>query len=177
LDLGAFSRVVAAILALLAAASTLPAQSTLDSGCAAPEHRQFDFWVGNWTVHDSTGRLLGTSEVVRIAGGCGLREHWRSAGGGGEGMSLNVWQPALGAWTQFWVGAGAALRLTGKLEPDGAMVLSGDRTTPDGTVRDRITWRLVGSGNIRQTWRVSRDGGNSWSVVFDGIYRRVTVRQ
>jgi hypothetical protein len=39
----------------------------------------------------------------------------------------------------------------------------------------RITWsRIDGdSDRVRQLWETSRDGGETWSVAFDGEYRRV----
>lgn len=158
--------------ALLFAAipSSVRAQSTLDANCAAAEHRQFDFWVGSWSVTDSAGRVLGENDITRIAGGCGLREHWRGARGA-EGMSLNVWQPALERWTQFWVGTGVVLALTGGLDADGRMVLQGERQTPDGPLLDRITWTPLPSGEVRQQWDVSRDSGATWTRIFEGIYR------
>ncbi|HUF27874.1 MAG TPA: hypothetical protein VMM18_12940 [Gemmatimonadaceae bacterium] len=156
---------------LVCAAARGHAQSTLDSACTAPEHRQFDFWVGTWAVTDSAGRQLGTNDISRIAGGCGLHEHWRG-GQGGEGMSLNTWQPALGRWTQFWVGSGTVLHLTGGLDTLGRMVLAGDRTTPQGTVRDRITWEPLDAATVGQRWEVSRDRGASWQTIFEGIYGR-----
>lgn len=147
------------------------AQSTLDSACAAPEHRQFDFWVGSWTVTDSSGgTVYGQNDVIRIAGGCGLREHWRAARGG-EGLSLNVYQPALGHWTQFWVGAAVVLQLRGGLDAEGRMVLEGERQTPNGPLRDRITWTPLAAGVVRQDWDVSGDGGTSWRRIFEGFYR------
>jgi hypothetical protein len=164
------SRAILGFLVAAVTAGALAAQSA-DSACAAPERRQFDFWLGSWTVHDTAGRVLGTSEVIRIARGCGLREQWRGVRGS-EGMSLNVWQPAQEHWTQFWVGDGVTLQLTGRLEGDGRMVMAGDRAGPSGSVRDRIAWQALPQGEVRQTWHVSRDGGKTWNLVFDGIYRR-----
>lgn len=155
---------------LLSTTPVASAQSTLDSACTAPEHRQFDFWIGDWTVVDTAGRVLGRNEIARITGSCGLREHWRGARGG-EGMSLNVWQPALGRWTQFWVGAQAVLHLTGGLDAAGRMVLAGERQTPDGPLQDRIAWEPLEDGTVRQQWDISRDGGQSWSAFFTGIYQ------
>jgi hypothetical protein len=164
-------RCLLAPLALALGSQAGHAQSTLDSACAAAEHRHFDFWVGAWTVTDSAGRVLGTNEITRIAGGCGLREHWRGAQGG-EGMSLNVWQPALGQWTQFWVGAGVVLRLTGGLDGKGHMVLEGERQGPSGAARDRLTWEPMPEGAVRQIWEVSQDGGVTWRRIFEGVYRQ-----
>lgn len=168
-------RWLSVLIALPAAAPAGQAQSTLDSACAAPEHRQFDFWIGSWTVTDTAGGVQGHNDITRIAGGCGLREHWRGAQGT-EGMSLNVWQPALGRWTQFWVGTGVVLHLTGGLDARGHMVLAGERRTPTGMVRDRVTWEPMPSGAVRQVWDVSSDGGATWRRIFTGIYRRAGAR-
>lgn len=162
-----------AVISLVAA--PVRAQSTLDSACTAIEHRQFDFWIGEWTVLDSAGRELGVNRVTRIADNCGLREHWRGARGG-EGMSLNIWQPATREWTQFWVGTGVVLRLTGGLDANGHMVLQGRREGPGGAQLDRVRWIPLDSGAVRQLWEGSRDGGASWQRVFDGYYKRKARR-
>lgn len=154
---------------LLVVAPPASAQSTLDSACTAAQHRQFDFWLGAWTVTDTTGRVVGTNEITRIAGGCGLREHWRGAGGS-EGMSLNVWQPAFERWTQFWVGTGVVLELTGGPDDAGRMVLEGTRHTAAGAVQDRITWTPRADGTVRQRWEISEDAGASWRPIFVGLY-------
>lgn len=166
-------RLLLPVLALGAVPGAAAAQSGLDSACAASEHRQFDFWVGRWTVTDTAGREIGSNEITRIAGGCGLREHWTSARGG-EGLSLNAWQPLLGVWTQFWVGSGVVLHLTGGLDDEGRMVMEGDRRMPNGDARDRITWEPLPSGAVRQSWDVSADGGETWRRLFEGIYRRAS---
>ncbi len=53
------------------------------------------------------------------------------------------------------------------------MILSGaPRTTPQGTLRDRITWTLQDDGSVEQRWETSGDDGGSWQTGFRGIYRR-----
>jgi len=50
--------------------------------CTATQHRQFDFWLGDWTVTDSTGTsTLGTNSITREEGGCLVHEHWTDADG------------------------------------------------------------------------------------------------
>ena len=34
----------------------------------------------------------------------------------------------------------------------------------------RITWEPLESGEVRQTWDRSTDGGDTWSNLFDGLY-------
>ncbi len=143
---------------------------TIASRCRAPERRQFDFWVGRWTVTDTAGRVVGRSEVTPVSGGCGILEHWMGRDGVG-GRSLNAYDPTSGHWTQFWVGEGGlVLHLSGALRGS-SMVLSGRRTGPRGEVLDRITWTPTPDGGVRQRWEVSVDGGSTWKMAFDGRYR------
>lgn len=141
--------------------------------CTAPEHRQFDFWVGDWAVTDSTGTTPFGSNVITLEeGGCLLRERWTAAGGG-TGQSMNFYDRQRRQWEQLWVAKGGSiLRLAGHLE-GGRMVLEGDTRTPGGaTVRNRITWSPEPDGRVRQLWSTSTDGGKTWKAGFDGWYRR-----
>lgn len=138
--------------------------------CSGPEHRQFDFWIGHWEVTDTAGKVVGTNEITRVANGCALNEYWRSARGP-TGTSLNFYDPATGQWHQYWAGLGSFLRLSGGIEV-GEMVLSGKRSTSSGPVIDRVAWSREEGGAVRQVWTVSRDGGESWQTVFNGLYRK-----
>lgn len=141
--------------------------------CSAAEHRQFDFWVGDWIVtRPDTGAKLGRNRISHASGGCLLREHWRG-GSGFEGHSLNAYDRQRGRWMQVWVGAdGTVLRLEGGLR-EGAMVLEGELPGAGGGVqRQRITWTPAADGSVSQHWQVSDDGGDSWKTSFLGIYRR-----
>lgn len=162
---------------LLATAVSIPALTTPDAAppqnCGGPEHRQFDFWAGEWNVQDaSDGRPAGTNSITRILGGCVLLESWRGTSGM-EGTSFNIYDRADGAWHQTWVDShGTRLDLAGGLR-DGRMVLEGaDRKGPGGRrVRDRITWTPL-PNSVRQLWEQSADGGVTWTTAFDGIYAR-----
>ena len=141
--------------------------------CGAPEHHQFDFWIGEWEVRSPGGKLLGHNSIRPIAGSCGLLEDWRGEGGS-AGMSINTWDADRNAWTQRWVGAGATLWLEGEFDGE-RMTLSGRRGTPRGEVLDRITWTPLADGGVRQHWEVSADGGETWKDLFVGIYSRATA--
>jgi hypothetical protein len=165
----------------LLAGATAAAQEPADAAdpgnpgdaCSAPEHHQFDFWIGEWEVRSPSGQLLGHNSVRRIAGSCGLLEDWHGAEGG-AGMSINTWDADRSAWTQRWVGAGATLWLEGQHDGE-QMTLSGPRGTPRGEVLDRITWTPLADGGVRQHWAVSADGGETWKDLFIGIYSRATA--
>ncbi len=142
--------------------------SILDS-CNSTEHRQFDFWLGDWEVTDTAGAVVGTNLITSVASGCGVLESWRSAANGNEGSSLNWYDAQTGRWHQRWVGLGFYLKLEGGIE-DGNMVLTGTRQTAEGEVIDRITWIPSDGGRVRQLWELSADHGKTWQVLFDGMY-------
>lgn len=143
--------------------------------CEAPEHRQFDFWIGEWEVLGGTDgtQVLGHNTIAREAGGCALHEHWRGTRGF-AGMSLNAFDPQDRKWHQFWVGGdGAILRLAGGLQGE-AMVMRGELPAAGGGVQQqRITWTPRADGRVEQRWETSDDGGQTWNVSFLGVYARV----
>ena len=141
--------------------------------CDAAEFRQFDFWIGDWTVKGPQGAQLGTSRIERIAGNCGLLENWTGAGGG-SGKSLNTYQRSDSKWHQAWVGmGGGVLHLAGGLR-GAAMVLEGPSPGPNGTtVINRVTWTPLDDGRVRQFWETSADNGATWTAGFDGYYSKV----
>jgi hypothetical protein len=158
-----------------AAVSPSAAQTPVETPCTGPEYRQFDFWLGNWEVRSPDGKLAGTNRIESILGDCAIRESWHGADGT-SGTSLNAYDAREGRWHQFWVGGrGLVLRLSGGIE-NGKMVLRGTSPSADdpGTqVSHRISWQKNADGRVRQLWESSRHGGESWKVVFDGIYTRV----
>lgn len=141
-------------------------------GCTAPEHRQFDFWIGQWSVTNAAGKPAGRNRIEPILGGCALRETWTGAGGS-NGTSYNAWDAQRRRWHQTWMDDdGLVLRLEGGLE-NGRMVLTGEtRDSSGAAVLNRITWQETGPGAVRQLWEVSPDGGRTWRAVFDGRYKR-----
>lgn len=147
--------------------------------CSAAEHRQFDFWLGEWQVFDPSGKQVGQSRIEAILNGCVLAEHWTSGGnppGAGDGRSFNLYNAQTGQWEQFWVDAqGGRLVLNGNFAA-GSMVLSGQQPKADPKTgfaqRERITWTPNADGSVRQLWESSMDDGKTWTIAFDGQYRR-----
>ncbi|HSM38608.1 MAG TPA: hypothetical protein VK838_04680 [Candidatus Limnocylindrales bacterium] len=146
------------------------------TACAAPECREFDFWLGSWEVRSPDGEIVGHNRITRVADGCGLREQWRGVRGL-RGTSLNAWSADRVAWHQTWVdSSGTVLLLDGGLR-NGSMVLEGQLPAsgqPGGRVHHRISWSLVAGDHdrVRQLWETSADG-TSWEIAFDGRYRRI----
>jgi hypothetical protein len=139
--------------------------------CDTPEFRQFDFWVGQWDV-TARGKTAGTNLVTLEEDGCLVHEHWTGAGGS-TGQSLNFFDQADRRWHQVWVSnSGNILMLSGTLTR-GILVLEGERTDSSGHAeRHRISFTPSPDGTVRQLWENSDDGGATWSIAFDGLYRR-----
>lgn len=162
---------LALILAAVSAAAAKAQQAP--PTCVATEHRQFDFWVGDWEVVDTAGTVLGHNRVTREKSGCVIHEHWTGSRGM-TGESFNLYDRSTGMWHQTWVSStGALLLLDGGLV-NGDMVLRGETQGPNGTQLQRITWRRLDGGNVLQLWETSSDAGATWSEAFRGIYRPVT---
>jgi hypothetical protein len=127
--------------------------------CDTPQYRQFDFWVGDWTV-TSGGRPAGTNHVTLEEAGCLVHEHWTGARGG-TGQSFNFFDRTDSLWHQVWVSSsGTVLFLSGKYS-DGRLAY-----TAQG---QRLTFFHNADGTVRQLWESSSDG-KQWSTVFDGMY-------
>lgn len=139
--------------------------------CSSSEHRQFDFWIGDWDVTVS-GKQAGTNSIQPILGNCVLLENW-TGNGGVAGMSFNIYDSAKGKWQQTWVDSGGnVLELYGGFN-DGAMRLAGETIGKDGKkTLQRITWHPIDKDRVRQHWEQSQDGGKTWSTAFDGLYTR-----
>ena len=154
------------------AASQAPAAPTAPpAACVAPEHRQFDFWIGDWDVRDAEGTIAGTNRIERILGGCVLQVNWQ--GGSMTGKSFNMFNEADGKWHQTWVDdRGARLDLAGGIE-DGKMIQRGEapsRKEPSKLLMHQLTWEKLDGDRVLQTWTLSADGGKTWQTVFQGTY-------
>jgi hypothetical protein len=165
---------------LLAAAAAFCISSTASNAqtpapapaCTSEEKsNQFDFWVGDWDV-TAGGQPAGHNRIEAILDGCVIQENWTGTSGS-KGTSLNFYNPTTDEWEQFWVWRnGTKIHTKGQFT-DGKMILQGEATNIQGvTTLNRITWSENDDGTVRQFWEVSSDGGETWTVGFDGLYTR-----
>lgn len=146
------------------------AQDPKPAPCSSPEHRQFDFWLGDWEVRGPAGKIAGHNTITSTHNGCVLLESWKG-NGGVTGSSFNVYDAERRKWRQTWVDStGGVLDLEGTLA-DGRMVLASAPAPKSGAI-SRITWERLPDGRVRQLWETSPDGGATWKVAFDGYYSR-----
>ena len=146
------------------------------ANCTAPEHRQFDFWIGEWRVFvtQQPDRQVGVSLIEGVYNGCGIRENWQpfSLQTGG---SLSNFDPASGRWHQLWIGSDPGhVEFDGGFA-DGKMVLTGFWPNVNGPGQDgliRMTYSVNDDGSVRQLGEISTDHGLTWGPSFDFLYRR-----
>ncbi|MBL8176472.1 MAG: hypothetical protein JNK48_17485 [Bryobacterales bacterium] len=139
--------------------------------CSAPEHRAFDFWIGNFEVRNPQGQVAGNNRIEKVLNGCALQERWTSKGGADAGRSLTWFDPDIRKWRQTYIaGTGHSQDYIGEFR-NGALHLLHDRAHPDGTRHMlRMTYSLQNAGNVRQFIEESWDAGKTWAVWFDGLY-------
>ncbi len=120
--------------------ATLPASPQQQQRpCSTPEHRQFDFWIGDWEVFNPQGQRVGSNRIDKVLGGCALHESWRGSTGH-RGSSYNFYDAANGKWHQTWIDVdGAPLYINGGFE-NGRMRLVDDAGTSRG--QDRYVGEL-----------------------------------
>jgi tetratricopeptide (TPR) repeat protein len=145
--------------------------------CAyAAENRQFDFWLGEWSVVTSQGETpAGDSRIELILGDCVVQENWTSAGNiGYSGKNYNIYNTALKRWEQYWVdNTGGNIFFYGGLK-DGIMDYWTDEIPqPDGKkLKRHLQFIKFGPAKVRQFSQGSNDNGKTWFVEYDFTYNR-----
>jgi hypothetical protein len=139
------------------------------AACDSPEHRAFDFWLGDWDVKTPEGKIAGTNRVSKHYNDCVLREQYNTPGGF-SGESFNTYDVGRKVWHQTWIdNANSLLLLEGGVR-DGSMVLEGETTDADAKITlHRITFTPNDDGSVRQFWQ-STNAKGEWETAFDGLY-------
>lgn len=139
--------------------------------CMADErHHAFDFWIGDWNVTQN-GQFAGTNNISAILGHCVIFEDWESAAGT-KGKSFNYYDPGEDHWRQIWVSdTGPVVEFTGEAR-DGGIFYTAKTTNPaDGAVtHHKFEFTQYENGDVRQFWQTSTDGGETYSIIWDGRY-------
>ena len=143
--------------------------------CADPaERHRFDFWIGEWDVTTKGGTHVGSSAVQSVSGGCALLENWTSARGG-QGKSLNAYNPAVGQWQQYWIGQDGNPTEYRESTWEGASIVLRAHAPASGktpATEPRLTFSPLDSATVRQHGESSTDGGATWTTTYDFYYHR-----
>jgi tetratricopeptide (TPR) repeat protein len=140
-----------------------------------PEYRQFDFWIGEWSVVTAKGEMpAGDSRIELTLGDCVIVENWTSKNSLYAGKSYNVYNVTEKRWEQFWVDNSAGMiYFYGGLK-DGAMdFYTQDQTQPDGTSNQRhLRFFPLAPDKVRQFSQASVDHGKTWTDEYDFINKK-----
>lgn len=148
------------------------AQTTCN--CCTDKHKEFDFWVGTWTVINPNGTPAGKNTIDKIQDHCILRENWTSAQGNFTGTSSNFYNSQTQQWEQVWLdNQGGNLHLKGN-RVGNQMILQSDelKNAKGEPFINRITWTLNEDGSVRQYWETITNG-KEIVVAFDGLYKKI----
>jgi hypothetical protein len=180
------------LVALLVSPASVGEQSTATAAaskpfdCSAPQHRQFDFWIGEWDVvpnpdtaapgapPPAPGRKPASNVIVKAHDGCVLIENWTAAGQ--TGQSFNLYDRTSRRWHQTWVDNGGGLhQYWGALEGANMVFYGEVPLGPASKFAGRRTIRLtffpLGPDRVRQfSESLAMDG--AWTMNYDLIYTR-----
>ena len=110
-----------------------------------PEHRQFDFWIGEWRPKNAQGVTVGTSSIQLILSSCVIFENWNTPISSGK--SFRNFDAKDGKWHQTWVDDKGTLAFyTGGLV-DGKMVLDGEQSS---TAKDDCAYDVFQASERRR---------------------------
>ena len=157
---------------LLGTAFTAQAAPAPSAPCTAPEYWQLDFWLGDWDTFDmgEKGPSVARNRVTSILHGCVIHEHYQQ-NDGLTGESFSIYDASWQVWHQTWVtNRGVLLILEGRFK-DGALTLEGSSLGKDDRpVLIRGTWKVQGN-SVRETAYSSKDGGKTWDMEFDILFK------
>jgi len=154
----------AAILAAGAAAfaQTPPPQPA----CAGAEHRQLDFWVGEWRADfDLPGGKRGTAtnRITRDEyGACVITEHFYQPDIDYRGHSVSMYDAKTKQWRQTWVDSqGSYIALAGG--PVSGQPHSFELATVQaGPSLSRMVWQDVKPDSFTWRWQKRASEGAAW---------------
>ena len=137
------------------------------------EARQFDFWLGDWDVFVGANKV-GENLIKLDTQGCTLVENWTNSGGG-KGKSLNVYDPSVKKWKQFYVGGqGGVFLFEGEYRAsEKSMYFTAETLGPKGAKTLHIfEFFDLPNKTVQQRWKQSNDGGKTYNTVWDSIYKK-----
>jgi len=143
-----------------------------ESCATSSESRQFDFWLGEWSVSYPGAPDASSSTVSLELGKCVVIENWT---GGRNHQGINVF--AYSADDQHWHGLfadneGRVHVFEGRVTAGSAEFVGPSRGPNAETVLNRIRVVRQGPNRVEQSWEKSSDNGATWSTVFRGEYSR-----
>lgn len=152
-------------------AAPLPACSTDSS------YQRLAFWVGDWEVLDSTGAHYAYQNVRAVIDDCAITAEWTGRVGD-RGFNLSSYDGRTKEWRQMYVSnqvptpLGVTLRRSDSTYTGPGVRFIPLLDPPAGvTTRSRVTIMPLSDHRAMQLFEDSRDGGQTWRVIFRAEHR------
>lgn len=143
-----------------------------DCACCTEHHAEFNFWIGEWEVFNTSGEKIGENKVKPLEDHCIIAENWKGSKGG-SGKSFNYYDKKDGSWNQLWISnTGNILKLKGYAQ-DNKMILKSElQPGENGQFYNQITWTKNSDGSVTQLWQILNKESEPVQTAFEGIYRK-----
>jgi hypothetical protein len=137
------------------------------------ESRQFDYFVGDWSVSAPGSSGKATSKVSLSLDKCLVIESW-DGGRGHTGQNTFAYSPEDKSWYgMFADNQGRVHVFAGGKVSDGTAEFQGSsRGSDGGTALNRVRVIRVSANKVEEIWEKSTDNGANWKAVFRGEYVR-----
>lgn len=145
------------------------------SKAPAPE-KDLDFWVGDWTVVNTTpgaNNQSASNRIERMYGGKVIHESFKM--GTFEGESWSVYNAKGKTWHQTWVdNQGTYIAMAGGKRGETVVIQTIKR--PDAPlVANRMIFSDIKRDSFKWRWEATRDGGKTWTLGMRLEYKRKAV--
>lgn len=150
------------------------AQTKKTVPCSTPEYQQFDYWIGNWNVYDTNGKLIGSNNVVKMTNACAIQENWDSKVSDSKGTSYNYYNASDNTWNQVWVdNTGFSLTLKGSFHDNQMKLRSELIKNNKGDFHHQITWTKNDDNSVTQVWTLLDSELKELKELFRGNYKKI----
>jgi len=140
--------------------------------CCTEAHQTFDFWIGDWTVYNTSGIIVGTNSIQKEYENCVLKEQWNSSKNN-HGTSYNYYNLIDKTWNQVWIdNSGFSLTLKGNYINNKMVLKSELLNGKQGKYYNQITWQKNDDTSVTQTWSIFNEKDEKIQEAFKGIYKK-----
>ena len=150
------------------------------AGCASPESRQFDFWIGEWDVF-LTGEdmVVGEATVTSLDQGCSMLEDFRPFQGG-HGHGLFGYDSVIHKWRQTFLDATGVYGVAQGSFSNGVMSFEITEPPPPprfpADMQRRINFQATDADAVHQWGERLDPATHTWVKFFDLTFRRRGAR-
>lgn len=149
--------------------------SLLNAGQGATiPNRDVDFWLGEWSVTDTTPsakRSTGTNSIRRMYGGKVIHESFKM--GTFEGQSWSVFNPRTKVWNQTWVDNAGGYIAMHSLKVKGNVAIQTLPNKAQPNTFNRMVFTNVKHDSFTWIWEATQDGGKTWKLSWRLEYKRL----